>query len=264
MRCIAALAGALAGCGGVSSGKHDAGADADAPAQLGSKDNPAHSCDALKVAAMPSGAYWLLDPGGAGPAFLAYCEQELNGGGWVMLENSVRRDDGATATFWQFGYADRLKTLGMPAPDQNYYAGSLYQIGRQYMDVFVDLQGKTAVAALMTAKGINPSTMQFMSPVLTGGNAAVFANQFAAGWSALDFDGDAYDAGNCAVSYNNIAQHYSGCWSYNLGADADTPTLDGGVGPHVENGVLASLSLAAQPSGGAYSQVARIARFTRW
>ena len=33
-------------------------------------------------------------------------------------------------------------------------------IGREYMEVFVDPQGTTAIAAVMTAAGIDPETMR--------------------------------------------------------------------------------------------------------
>jgi hypothetical protein len=166
--------------------------------------------------------------------------------------------------FWQFKYADRLKQLGTLAVDQNYYNGALYLIGKEYMDVFVDLQDKIAVAAVMTATSFNAATMQFTMPKLTVGNAQVFNGQFASGWSAEDLDGDAAPTANCATLYSKIAQHYSKCGAYNLGSDADDPPLDGGVGPHVTNAVLTALGLALQTNGGVYSQVKRIARFTRW
>lgn len=234
------------------------------PAPPGSKDNPARSCAELNLAKLPSAVYWVRDPTGQSAPFQVYCEQGLDGGGWAMLENSVRRDDGKTTAFWQFKYADRLKQIGTLAVDQNYYNGALYLIGKEYMDVFVDLQGKTAVAAVMTAAGFNPATMQFTMPTLTVGNAQVFNGQFASGWSAQDFDGDAAASANCAGLYSNIAQHYNDCWAYSLGSDADMPALDGGVGPHVINVVLTALGLSLQTSGGTYSQVRRIARFTRW
>jgi len=269
-----------AGCGSVSpaSGQLDA-TPSDSRASdatsidglspvLGTTGNPAGTCAELHVAGMPSDAYWVRDPAGSGPAFEVYCEQEVNGGGWAMVENSVRRDDGTTAAFWQFTYADRLKRFGAIAPDQNYYDGSLYLIGTEYMDVFVDLQGKTAVAAVMTASGFTPASMQFTDPVLTVGNAQVFNGQFALGWSSQDFDNDTAAKDNCATLYGNISQHYGDCWAYSLGSDADHAAdgsvLDGGVGPHVINVVLTALSLSAQPDGGNYSQVQRIARFTRW
>lgn len=161
-------------------------------------------------------------------------------------------------------YAGAVGWIGALAINQNYYNGALYLAGKEYMDVFVDLQGKTAVAAVMTAAGFNATTMQFTAPKLTIGNAQVFNGQFAAGWSAQDFDGDAGATANCATLYSNIAQHYNDCWAYSLGSDADSPALDGGVGPHVINVVLTALGLSLQPSGGTYSQVSRIARFTRW
>jgi hypothetical protein len=233
------------------------------PPALGTKENPARTCAELRAAGLPSAVYWVRVTDTSSP-FEVYCEQQLNGGGWAMLENSVRRDDGTTTAFWQFKYADRLNQLGTLAPDQNYYNGALYLIGTEYMDVFVDLQDKTAIAAVMTASGINSDTMRFTTPKRISGNVSVYNSQFATGWSAQDFDGDLYAPSNCAVDYIKVTQHYSTCWAYNLGADVDPPRLDGGVGPHVFNTVLTSLALALQPAGGKYSQVKRIARFTRW
>jgi hypothetical protein len=223
----------------------------------------ARSCAELRDAGMPSGVYWVR-PTDTSERFQAYCEQGLEGGGWAMLENSVRREDGTTTAFWQFGYADRLSERGTLAPDQNYYNGALYRIGGEYMDMFTDLQNKTAVAAVMSATGIDPVTMRFIAPTRISGDPRVYEFHFAAGWSAQDFDGDSSPTSNCAADYNNVAQHYRGCWFYNLGADVQSPRLDGGVGPHVFNEVLTPLGLAIQPNGGGVSQVNRIARFTRW
>ena len=271
----ALCAGALlvGGCGQVASAPdaaptHDAPADAaevpDAPPALGSQARPAKDCAELRDMVGPnSGVYWVRNPDGVNPAFDVYCEQVLNGGGWAMVLNSVRSPEGHTTEFWQLEYAVRFNRIGTAAPDQNYYNGFLYQVGTTYMDVFVDLDAKAAVAAVMTTTGIDRTTMKFGNPMLMLGDAGVFNNQFAAGWAAKDYDGDPSD-GNCASSFANVAQHYGGCWVYNLGADADQPVLDGGVGPHVYNPVLAGLGLAAQPGGGSYSQVKRIARFTRW
>jgi hypothetical protein len=239
------------------------------PPALGTMENPARACAELQIAGMPSAAYWVRDPGGTSP-FEVYCEQQLNGGGWAMLENSVRRNDGTTTAFWQFKFDDRLKHFGTLAPDQNYYNGALYRIGTEYMDVFVDLQDKTAVVAVMTATGIDEVTMRFETPRFVDGDRRIYEQQFAAGWSALDRDGDDLEGDdvsekNCAVFYSNVAQHYGTCWFYSLGSDAgEQPFFDGGVGPHVDNEVLTPLGLAIQPGGGRYSQVKRIARFTRW
>jgi hypothetical protein len=232
------------------------------PAALGTMENPARTCSELHAVGMPSAVYWVRI-GDTGTPFEVYCEQQLNGGGWAMLVNSVRREDGTTTAFWQFTYAARLNQIGTLAADQNYYNGSLYLIGTEYMDVFVDLQDKTAIAAVVTAEGFDPETMRFIVPRLTSGSGPVFSAQFASGWSAPDFDGDTHSV-NCAVAYNNVAQHYSECWAYNLGSDADAPLLDGGVGPHVHNPVLTALGLTLQPDSGTYSQVKRISRFIRW
>jgi len=254
----------------------DGGPDA-MPAALGTRDNPARDCGQLLASALPSAVYWVHGPDSAAPAFQVYCEQQLNGGGWALLENSVRRTDGTTTTFWQFSYDQRLARIGVASPDENYYDGSLYTIGTSYMDVFVDLRGGLAVAATMTASGIDTDAMRFTDPAFvgpegtggTGGLLRVYQQQFAAGWSSKDHDGDLYTGplggGNCATYYSNVAQHYGTCWYYNLGSDAGEsgPPWDF-AGPHVENGVLGDLGLALEADGGPYSQVQRIARFTRW
>ncbi|MBC7977453.1 MAG: hypothetical protein H7138_20965 [Myxococcales bacterium] len=241
-----------------------------APAAPGTMENPARTCAELQGIGAPSGAYWVRDPRD-GSAVEVYCEQALNGGGWAMVANSVRRADGTTLAFWQFPHADRLTRRGTPAADQNYYQGGLYVIGREYMDVVVDLQGKSAVAAVMTATGIDPETMKLETPMKISGNQSLFVNQFASGWSARDYDGDLHAPYNCGAYYSNVAQHYGACWAYSLGSDADgdasnpdAPFADNGVGPHVHFGVLNEFGLARQPGGGDYSQVQRIARFTRW
>jgi hypothetical protein len=249
----------------------------DAPPELGTRDNPARNCVELRAAGMPSAVYWVRHPEGSLP-FQVYCEQDvdLHGGGWAMVYNSVRREDGTTIAFWQFGYADRLNERGTLAADQNYYNGALYLLGgeREYMDVFVDLEGTRAVAAVMTVTGFDPTTMTFANPTWTGGSLGIYTYQFASGWSAPGHDGDPFESGNpalgdnCAEIYGNVAQHYHLCWGYNLGSDADVDAdgsrLDGGVGPHVNDGVLTSLGLAQQDDEGDYSQVKRITRFTRW
>jgi hypothetical protein len=239
----------------------------DAPPQLGTRDNPALGCAQLKAAGMPSAVYWTR-PGNAGATFEVYCDHEIDpDGGWALLENSVRRDDGTTMAFWQFEYDARLGERGTLAPDQNYYNGALYLIGTEYMDVFVDLQDKAATVVRMTATGLDPDSMRFTAPAFISGDSLVYEQQFAAGWSAQDFDNDNDVELNCATLYSNVAQHYGTCWYYNLGSDADavgSDFTDGGIGPHVYNDVLTRLGLALQPDDGRYSQVKRIARFTRW
>lgn len=271
---------ALAGCAEFGSGNGDdgrplgdaaagplgdGGAGTDASA-LGSEVMPAADCAELRDAGVPSGTAWVRHPDGVSAAFEVYCEQELGGGGWAMLYNSVFREDGTTTAFWQFDYAARLGRMGTAAPDENYYQGALYLIGTSYLDVFTDLSGVTAVAAEVNATGFDQASMAFIAPTLVSGNAAVFDAHYAAGWSAKDHDGDSYAEGSCATLFSDIAQHYSACWNYNLGSDADEPHLDGGVGPHVANGILTAdgIELTPQADGGAYSRVQRIARFARW
>jgi hypothetical protein len=251
--------------GDAAAGGRADGSGADAQSQLGSEARPAADCSELQGAGVPSGVGWVRHPDGVSPAFEVYCEQELNGGGWAMLYNSVFREDGSTTAFWQFDYAARLGRMGGAAPDDNYYHGALYLVGRDYFDVFTDLAGTTAVAAEVSAEGFDQASMAFIAPSKLAGSDGVFTNQFASGWSSRDHDADTYTE-NCATRFGNVAQHYSSCWSYNLGADADgePPFLDGGVGPHVNNGILTELGLAAQPDGGSYSRIQRIARFTRW
>jgi hypothetical protein len=230
---------------------------------LGTQAMPAADCAALRDDGAPSGVGWVQHPDGVSPAFPVYCEQEIDGGGWAMLYNSVLREDGTTTAFWQFDYASRLGRMGTAAPDENYYHGALYLIGTEYIDVMTDLAGTTVIAARVSASGFDQASMAFIAPTQTEGNGAVFDSQFAAGWSAKNHDADTY-TGNCATMFSDVAQHYSACWNYNLGSDADTPVLDGGVGPHVNNTVLGALGLVLQPDGGSYSRVSRIARFTRW
>jgi hypothetical protein len=270
-RALAVLGLTLGGCAQLfgldatrSSDAPGVPADASPDAGLGTMDNPATNClELLSVVGPISAVYWVKDPNGSSPPFEVYCDQQTNGGGWALLLNSVLTD-GQTAAFWQIPYAARLDRTGTRSPADNFYDGTLYLIGTSYMDVLVDLSGTLAVGAVMTATGIDPATMRFMQPALTVGNTDIFNNQFASGWASADFDGDVDATDNCSTSFSDVTQHYSACWSYNLGSDADVPVLDGGVGPHASNTLLTALGLALQPNGGSYSQVQRIARFVRW
>src|ERR1041384_2619013 len=156
-RCGALLAVIATGCGKVAgnTGPEDAAATHDAVDEMvdaapvdgppvdgmpGTMANPAKTCGELRSAGFPSGVYWLSPPSGVGSPFQIYCEQTINGGGWVMVENSVLKTNGSTLPFWQFKYADRLKRFGTPAVNENFYDGSLYVYGRENMDIIVDLQ----------------------------------------------------------------------------------------------------------------------------
>jgi hypothetical protein len=238
---------------------------------LGTELEPAAGCTALRDALGPvSGIYWVEHPDPARPPFQVYCEQELEGGGWALLYNSVLRPGGGTTEFWQIVRDDRFKTKGELGITDNYYAGGNYFVGTSYLDTITDLAGTTAVGAVVDSQGIDPETMEFTAPVKIAGLDSIFAAHFAAGWSSPDYDGDTHTnpaiSANCAIHYSNVTQHYSSCWSYNLGSDADVPYYDGGVGPHASNGVLTALGLALQGATGAgdYSQVNRISRYVRF
>lgn len=216
------------------------------------------SCKALLTAgATKSGLYWIKP--GTDP-MLVYCEQELEGGGWTMVHNSVGSN--TTMGFWRIPYAERFLSRGGPDLATNHYNGAIYQYGREYLDVFADLRGKEVVAMRATTTGINTTTMVFQSPVLVSGNNAHYAEQFAAGWSSFDYDGDTL-SGNCAVNYNAVTQHYGNCWSTNLGSDAETSggdLTDRSWGPHSASAT--ALGLASD--GSAYTGLQRITRFARW
>jgi hypothetical protein len=224
------------------------------------------SCAALKTLGVTlSGAYYVKNPASADAAMvnatvLVYCDQSSEGGGWVLVQNSVIGTN--TSDFWNIPYAARFARRGRPSLDSNFYDGSLYQTAATtYLDVVEDLQGKAATEFIATTDGINNTTMRFTNPTLMSGFQAGYDAQFAAGWSALDYDGDTYPPGNCAATYA-VTQHYSGCWVSNLGSDADAPLLDAGAGPHAHTSLLAALMLAGD--GSTYSRVRRISRFVRW
>lgn len=228
------------------------------------------SCQALLDSGVTlSGVYWVINPNPAdssqvGLPMRIYCDQDVNGGGWALVYNSVL--GAATLDFWNIRYAQRLGRRGRPSLDSNYYDGSLYQTAAvTYMDVIEDLQGKTVIAFAARAAGINNMNMKFGNPVLVSGNSDLFSNQFASGWSAPDFDGDVDSSSNCATLFNNVTQHYGFCWNYNLGSDADISggdTTDQRLGPHVNNAVLANLGTTGD--GSSYGRVRAIRRYVKW
>lgn len=219
--------------------------------------SPAASCAAALAAGFARSGFVWLDTG-SGP-FPAYCDQETNGGGWALLYNSVLGVN--TLDFWRIPYFLRLGRFGRPSLDSNYYDGSLYTKGTQFMDVVEDLRGKQAIMLVATTSGLNTSTMRFGAPTFVSGLNSVFDSQFAAGWSSYDLDNDLY-SGNCATSYYGVTQHYSACWTYNLGSSANN-SPDGSVGPHVNGSAILS-PLGLSGDGSEYSRVRRISRFVKW
>jgi hypothetical protein len=228
------------------------------------------SCTALlQAGATLSGAYYVKNPapadtGQTGIPTLVYCDQVTSGGGWALVQNSVLAP--STLTFWNILYADRLSRRGSPSIEENFYDGSLNQTSPvAYMDVVEDLQGKIVPVFFATTDGISATTMRFANPKMTGGNADLYNCQFAAGWSAPDYDGDTAPSDNCAAAYNGVTQHYCACWAMNLGSDADTSggdTTDQGVGPHLVTTDATALGLAND--GSTYTRVRRISRFVKW
>jgi hypothetical protein len=207
-----------------------------------------------------------LDPDGTGaePELAVYCDLLADGGGWALVYSSIGSEAGTTLAFWNIPFAERLRTKGIPAPGENFYAAPLYRVGREYRDEIEDLAGDVRVGMRATAEGIDPSTMRMLRPRQTAGDADVFLLHFGSGWSSPDFDGDSYAAANCAIRYLNVTQHYHGCGVYNLGAgeNNDAPFEDRGWGPHLATFMADRLGLAGD--GTAYTRVRRISRWARW
>jgi hypothetical protein len=198
-----------------------------------------------------------LKPDAFTPVFDAYCVN-----GWALVYSSVGDPAGKTTEFWDIRYADRFKRKGTADLNQNYYDGAIYKVATEYRDEMVDLMDSTFELLVATATSIDQNAMRFANPKLVRGNPSVFADQFASGWASRDFDGDTLPPKSCAIEYLGVTQHYSSCWSYNLGADAEQPYLDGGWGPHVSAPVIAMLGAATD--GSAYSRVKRITRWAAW
>ena len=140
----------------------------------GSPSTAGASCQALLDAGVTlSGVYWVINPNPAdlfqsGSPMRIYCDQDVNGGGWALVYNSVLGT--ATTDFWNIPYAQRLGRRGRPSLDSNYYDGSIYQTAAvTYMDVIEELQGKAVIAFVARAAAINNVNMKFDSPVLLSG-----------------------------------------------------------------------------------------------
>lgn len=231
---------------------------------------PAASCKALLDAGVArSDVYWVTNPTSADASkarqpMRVYCDQEISDGGWALVYSSVIGP--GTLDFWNIPYAQRFDRRGRPTLDSNYYDGSLYQTSpASYLDVAEDLGGKIAIMFVATSTGINSENMRFNNPVRVSGNPTPYDCHFASGWSAPDRDGDTYDSNNCATNYNNVTQHYCGCWNYNLGSDADISggdTTDQRLGPHVHVTILTSLGLVRD--GSDYGRVRAIRRYVKW
>lgn len=189
----------------------------------------------------------------------------------LMVFNSVANEQGAgakgdanTLAFWQIPYQDRFQVKGIPARHFNYYNPTLYQKGpATYVDVVEDLEGKVALLFAASADGIDSDTMRMSNPKLIEGNQTIYDHHFAGGWSSHDYDGDDSSYNNCATEYGEgVAQHYggSGCYYYNLGADADSPRDDNHWGPHFTNAYAQNLNLKTDGTS-SFTRVRRITRY---
>jgi hypothetical protein len=224
------------------------------------------SCQHLYASGVRGSGVYYLKPDST-QALTTYCDMDTQGGGWALVFNSVLGTN--TTDFWNISYAERFGRQGRPSLDSNFYDGSLYRYRKteyvttvQYMDVIEDLRGKTVILFTAQTDGFNETTMRFQNPVQINGNASVYLSQFASGWSARDYDGDTHPSSNCSNTFVKVAQHYSECFYYSLGAGAVDPYEDGRVGPHINSTLAAQLQLATD--GTPYTRVRRISRFVRW
>ncbi|KYF56753.1 hypothetical protein BE08_28105 [Sorangium cellulosum] len=229
----------------------------------------------------PGGVY-TIDPDGTGPQepLHVYCGEPADGGRWALVYNSVGRESGSTRAFWNIPYADRLSPKGEPSLDDNHYQPGLYSAGREYRDDIEDTEGNVAEVLRATAAGIDTEDMTLDSPEHVNPKHVdedgedidkIFGNQFGAGWSSPDFDGDDMSDRNCAVVYGGVTQHYGSCFVYSLGADAheatagqsmDAAIADDDWGPHLDTEVAERFELSND--GSTYTRVKRISRWTRW
>ncbi|WP_437693773.1 fibrinogen-like YCDxxxxGGGW domain-containing protein [Sorangium sp. So ce176] len=246
------------------------GAGGSAPADERCDVEASAGCVYDRCGAVPEGApagVYTLDPDGAGPsgALQVHCGEPADGGRWALVFNSVGELGGPTLAFWKILYADRLSPKGEPSLDNNHYQPGLYIPGREYRDEIEDIPGTVVEVLRANAEGIDPETMQLLTPIrLSGGEDNLFDWQFGTGWASEDFDRDTKGDGNCASAFAGVAQHYGNCFVYSLGADGDEDesVTDDDWGPHLETVVATSYGLSND--GSHYTRVKRISRWTRW
>ncbi|MEY3903395.1 MAG: hypothetical protein RL189_2701 [Pseudomonadota bacterium] len=193
----------------------------------------------------------------------------------VANTNGINASDLQTPRkFFRISYSERLTDKG-DCNSGNCYKPSAYEIepGKRLLVTDTVMGGDGVERVIFSARigGINKSNMKIINPEFLSGNRSVYDSQLAAGWASYDADFDT-QRGNCAQAYGEITQHYSACWTYNLGADA----ADGGSvsrllsasqaanwGPHFFASNLPSGSTAERNDVSAYVRVRMITRYVR-
>jgi hypothetical protein len=198
----------------------------------------------------------------------------------TVAYRSVANTSGSAASdaqnprkFFRIPYSERLNDKGDCAAG-NCYKPSAYDLapGKKLIVTDTVMGGDGVERVIFTAKigGIDKFNMKILDPEFTSGIRAVYDAQLAAGWASFDADHDTW-SNNCAQYYGEITQHYSACWVYNIGTDADAGAVNSMVsldqesnwGPHVHTSGLPSGSKADRNDNSSYVRVRMITRYVK-
>jgi hypothetical protein len=199
----------------------------------------------------------------------------------TVAYRSVANTNGANASdvqmpnkFFRISYSERLTDKG-DCNSGNCYKPSAYEIapGKKLLVTDTVMGGDGVERVVFSAKigGLDKNNMKILDPEFMFGNRSVYDSQLAAGWASYDADFDTHGSANCAQYYGQITQHYSACWNYSLGADADGGSISNFVspnqaenwGPHFYTGTLPSGSVAERADGSSYVRVRMITRYVK-
>jgi len=198
----------------------------------------------------------------------------------TVAYRSVANTNGSAASdqqiprkFFRISYSERLTDKG-DCHSGNCYKPSVYTSapGKKLLVTDTVMGGDGVERVIFSAKigGLDKVNMKILDPEFISGNRSVYDNQLAAGWASYDSDYDTWNQ-NCAQYYGQITQHYSACWYYNLGTDAD----DGSVsvlaskdqeenwGPHMHVGYMPSGTIADRNDASSYVRVRMISRYVK-
>lgn len=132
----------------------------------------------------PSGAYWLWTPQMSAPAQF-YCDQENNGGGWVMI--------GRGRESWTESYLGRGKAAELHANPDGTDAFSPVQLPAATVDALLggqkvsDLTGGVRVRRAANAEGTKWQEVTMTRPSAEGWSWTLSAIQ---NWNDIEFSGD--------------------------------------------------------------------------